>query len=522
MKNVYLLAVSVVFICGVVLASYGVFASFSPVFLFPLALAFFLCAAFFVKKSFLFSAILVGLVFILGVIRYETYNHIDSRNIRNFISYPSKKTLVTGKVQSDPVESRSGRKKTFVLKAHSVESARKRESAGGFMLINLYGSNKPRYRYGDVAVLEGYPAKPFFYGGKYGFDYVKYLANKRIYTVMNVKKGFFSGIAGGDKRFAVQIIRGVYSVRNRMAARVKKFLKAPYDSVLLAVLLGKREKIPPWLNDLFAKTGTLHILAISGLHVGIIYFALRVILKIFRIPKNASIILSVAFLALFTILAGGRPSVLRAAAMFSILAFGEMLKRKISVFNLLGLSCLAILIVCPNQVFDLGFVFSYAAVLSIVTLAPVFYGIFYVGAVPGPAAAAASKVRCYFLRSISVSLAAWLGLLPLLAYYFGLISPVVVIANLVVIPLVLMVMVSGLFFLTLGFLAPFLASIFAQSAWFFIFLLIKSAEIFKSIPFGYFTIEQPAFYGVPLYYTTLFIMVAGYRVFRRKNQLFHF
>jgi len=525
MRNVYLLAVSAVFICGVILGSYGVFAPLSPGFLFLLSLALLLACALFIKNNFLFPAILFCLVFILGVARYETYNYVDSANISNLISYPSERVLVKGTIHSDPVESRRGRKKSFTLEAHSVKLLRSRENADGFMLVNVYGKGAAPYRYADKVVLEGYLREPFYYGGKSRFDYEKYLANKRIYTMMNVKKVFHSEIIGEDKRPVAQIVRGVYFIRDGMARSIEEFLEAPYSSILQAVLLGKKEKIPPRLKSLFARTGTLHILAISGLHVGIIYFALRIILKIFKIPRKTSIILSITFLAFFTILAGGRPSILRAALMFSIIALGEMLRRKISIFNLLGLSCLIILIACPNQVFDLGFIFSYTAVLSIVCLAPIFYRVFLRRRAPGRAFPLRTKVKAYFLGSVSVSLAAWVGLFPLLAYYFGLISPVVVIANLVVVPLVLMIMGSGIFLLTLGGLSQFLASIFAQSAWFFIFLLIKSVEILERIPLAYFEIKPPSFYGVLLYYAALSAALAWYTILkkrRKKNLTFSF
>ncbi|MGB2705622.1 MAG: ComEC/Rec2 family competence protein [Candidatus Omnitrophota bacterium] len=519
MKNFYLLAISAVFICGVFLASYGVFASFSLTFIFIFSLVLFLLCALLIKTNSLFTVFLFVLAFILGIIRYETFNLIDKSNITNFVFYTGKKVLVKGEIKSDPTESRAGRKKAFVLEVHSVKLLNRRERADGFLLVNLYTDREVSYRYGDIVVLEGILRKPFSYGRKSRFDYGKYLANKRIYTILSVKKGFSSEVIGEDKRIAAQIVRAAYSARAKLESRIEEFLKSPYSSILAAVLLGKREKIPPWLKDLFAKTGTLHILAISGLHVGIIYFALRVILKIFRIPQKPSVILSVLFLAFFAILAGGRPSILRAAVMFSILAFGEMLKRKISVFNLLGLSCLVILITCPNQVFDLGFIFSYTAVLSIVCFSPLFYRVFSVGDALGRACALPRKIKYYTLRSVSVSLAAWLGLLPLLAYYFGLISPVVVIANLVVIPLVFMVMGSGLFFLTLGGLSQFLASVFAQSVWFFLFLLIKSVEALKNVPFAYFEIKPPNIYSVILYYIALFLVLL---VYRRKKLTFFF
>jgi len=520
-RNFYLLVASAVFICGVVLASYGVFAFLRPVSFFLLSLALFLSCILLVKNNLLFSVILLALVLILGAVRYETYNYIDERNVRNFISYPSEKILVKGKVHSDPSENRAGKRTTFVLEANSIKSGNRSENVNGFVLVNVYGAGKIPYRYADMVIAEGVLRRPLHYGRGTGFDYEKYLANKRIYTTMNVKKGFFSEIIGEDDGPVAQVIRGAYFLRSKAALRIEKFFKIPYSAVLEAILLGKREKIPPWLKDLFARTGTLHILAISGLHVGIIYFALRVILKIFRIPKRPSIILTVVSLGFFAVLAGGRPSILRAVIMFSILAFGEMVRRKISVFNLLGLSCLMILVACPNQVFDLGFIFSYTAVLSIVCLSPIFYRIFSVGAVPDRNCALSTKVKCYFLRSVSVSLAAWVGIFPLSAHYFGLISPVVVIANLAVIPLVFMAMGSGLFFLILGGISRLFALIFAESTWFFLAVLIKSAEVFKNIPFGHFEINHPRLYTVLLYYAVLFIALIREND-RRKKPTFSF
>jgi len=201
--------------------------------------------------------------------------------------------------------------------------------------------------------------------------------------------------------------------------------------------------------------------------------------------------------------------------MFSILGFGEILKRKISTFNLIGLSGFVILMVNPNQIFDTGFILSYTAVLSIICLSPIFYEIFNIG----------NKLnfKYYLLTSVSVSLAVWLGLLPLVAYYFGLISPVVVAANLVVVPLLFMIMGSGILFLSLGFLSKFLAACFSQSIWFFLVVLVNSIRFLKNIPLGYFEIRPPHLYSVVLYYAILLSGLVCMR-FRKalKNKLFCF
>jgi competence protein ComEC len=454
------------------------------------------------------------LIFLLGIIRYNLFNTIDDNHIKHYTRYLRETIRVEGSVASDPQTTRSGKKKTFILKADSIESKGKRLGTTGLVLVNLYKKNAPVFEYGDIVVLEGILRQPFSYKRDSNFDYREYLANKRIYSILNVKKISFVKKIGEDKRITTRIKRAIYSVRSRLTSHIDAYLTTPASAVLKAVLLGKREGLPPGLNNLFAKTGTLHILAISGLHVGIIYFALRTILKIFRIKRNPSIILSILFLASFAVLTGARASILRAAAMFSILGFGEMLRRKISIFNLIGLSSFIILMVNPNQVFDIGFIFSYIAVLSIVVIAPAFYEIFGVEKKP--------SLKHYILASVSVSLAAWLGILPLAAYYFGLISPVVVAANLVVVPLLFMIMGSGILFLSLGFLSEALAYIFSQSTWFFLFVLVNSVRFLKNIPLGYFEIKTPPLYSIILYYLAL-ISIIGIKVRRRqKNKLFSF
>jgi competence protein ComEC len=232
----------------------------------------------------------------------------------------------------------------------------------------------------------------------------------------------------------------------------------------------------------------LHILAISGLHVGIIYFALKVILKILRVGRNLSVILTVIFLMGFAIMTGARPSILRAATMFSILAFTGIRGRKTGIFNLIGLSCLIILLANPNQVFNTGFILSYAAVLSIVTIPPLLSRAFPAG------------TKHFLLKSLLVSLAANIGLMPLIAYYFGLVSPIAVIANLIVVPLLIVIMGSGLLFMTLGLLSGFLGLLFSGSVWIWLVALVNSVRVLREAPFAYFEVRPPHIWMIALYY----------------------
>ncbi|MCQ9206583.1 MAG: ComEC family competence protein [Omnitrophica bacterium] len=510
MRNFHLLFIAIVFICGILAAAYSVFAFLSTTFLFCVAIALFAFLVLYRKKDVPFLIFLCILVFLAGSIRYNIFNRIDKPNIKNFLPFLRDEVLLYGKVASDPEESPAGKKENFVLEAASAGDGSRNYRTSGFVFVNVYDKNSRGFKYGDMVTLRGILRQPFSYRSKQNFDYRKYLENKRIYSTFNVKQGSFSEKVGEDEGFVTRGIRGLYSIRERLERHINEYLKAPYDAMLTAILIGKRKGIPGGLKELFAKTGTLHILAISGLHVGIIYFALRVILKILGLPRGVAAVLTVVFLMCFAVLTGARASILRAATMFSILAFGEILKRKTGSFNLLGLSGLIILMINPNQVFNTGFILSYMALLSILGISPLFYRIFRLGNnASGKNDTVGKRIRRYLLRPISVSLAIFVGLTPLSAYYFGLITPVVILANLAVIPLLFLVMASGILFVSLGFLSRFLALAFSQSAEIFLVGLVKSVEFLEKVPFAYFKVKPPTIPALLAYYGVVFAIVAA-------------
>jgi hypothetical protein len=217
MRNFYLLLVASAFICGVVSASLALFASLPPAFLPVLALSLFALMISLRKKDVLFILLLFLLVFLLGVERYNVFNRIGASDIRNCA--PSYKTvLVEGRVASDPEESRAGRKKTFILEAYSIKTENGPEKASGFALVAAHDEGAFGYEYGDIAVLEGVLSRPFsYYNEKNNFDYKKYLGDKRIYTVLTVRKGFFSEKIGEDSGRAARIVRGIYSIREKLS-----------------------------------------------------------------------------------------------------------------------------------------------------------------------------------------------------------------------------------------------------------------------------------------------------------------
>jgi len=471
MKKAYLLYVAVFFALGEIIGKSAGFLKDSPLILLSLGFIFFIILLASVKKEPLFIISLFALFAILGTMRYDAFNATPKNHIKNLVG---RKVILEIEITSDPLDG-GGLKaegKMLIL-PHQEE-----KQVCGKMLVRIRGSEKTAYRYGDIlratGTLREIPRYPL---GK--SDYRKFLANKKIYAMLSLKKG--SALKIGEVRSApAKFVRFIYIVREKLSARVRVFFGRPYSGIVEALFLGKRGDLPKPLKESLSKTGTFHILAISGLHVGIIYFILRLALKVMKVNPKAAIILSVLFLACYAILTGARPSILRATVMFSFLSLGGLFGRKTSVYNLIGISALLILFFNPNQLFEIGFVLSYGAVLSIVYISPKIYRLL--------GSAKSGTVAAYLKGAISVSFAAWAGLLGVVAYYFGIIAPVTVIANILIVPLLFVIMGAGILFFIPGIFCKYMAVIFAGSTTFFIFLLVKIVEFLRNLPCAYFNV----------------------------------
>ncbi len=182
-------------------------------------------------------------------------------------------------------------------------------------------------------------------------------------------------------------------------------------AVLSALTLGQREGLPDEIKESFAIAGAMHVLAVSGLHVGIIFVIINAVLGFIKRFKYARIIrwiIIILFLWFFAFLTGLRPSVVRAVFMFSIIQTGQSLKRPTGIYNTISFSAFCLLLINPYQLTDVGFQLSYLAITGIVFFQPRIYRLLYFKNV------IVDKIWQLF----SVSLAAQLVTAPLTTYYF--------------------------------------------------------------------------------------------------------
>ena len=218
-------------------------------------------------------------------------------------------------------------------------------------------------------------------------------------------------------------------------------LKGNTFAVLAALTLGDKSYLDPTLKTTFASSGAMHVLAVSGLHVGIIYVILNfVLLPLNR--KNARFLKIGLILILlwgYAFIAGLSPSVLRACTMFSLVAIGENIKRKTNIYNTLALSAFILTLINPYLIYEVGFQLSYSAVTSIVFFQPKIAALLKLQ----------NKILKYLWELFAVSLAAQIGTFPISIFYFHQFPLYFWLSNFIVIPAAAILLYTAfLFFLT--------------------------------------------------------------------------
>ena len=275
------------------------------------------------------------------------------------------------------------------------------------------------------------PLNPF------GFNYRNFLKHHGIYHQINLKNAGYKILPNGHKNWLYRISKFKTQIKNRL----KKHLSPKTFGLETALLLGERQALSPDIYQNFQATGTVHILAISGLHIGILLLFLNFLFKpVKRYSTVLFLITTIGILWFYALLTGFSPSVLRAVIMFSFLQIGMQSKRQTNVYNSLFLAALVMLLINPEYLYQVGFQMSFAAVLAIVSFYPVFEKYFPVQ----------QRILKYFTDLLWVSLSAQLGVLPLSLYYFHQFPTYFLLANSLSIPLLFLILFSGFSLIILG------------------------------------------------------------------------
>lgn len=274
----------------------------------------------------------------------------------------------------------------------------------------------------------------------YQFDYAEYMAKQNVFHEIKLNKNYIQ--AGKDRNID-------YYIQNLRNTLIKSFDTSHYNKTTLnflnALLLGQRQDLDPVLTEAYASAGVMHILAISGLHIAILFYIISFLIKpldyLYKKGRLFKLVLLLTSLWIFAIISGLSPSVVRAVIMFSFISIGQYINRDANPINSIAVSMLLILVVSPNQLFDVGFQLSYTAVIAIVIFRPLYKNF----------KPSRYRVMNYFLEITLISAIAQISLLPFCLYYFKQFPGLFILANAVVVPLTGIILIVALLTLALNF-----------------------------------------------------------------------
>lgn len=332
------------------------------------------------------------------------------------------------------------------------------------------------------------------------FDMRSYLARQDVYhglLVRYAENGRILDHSGGNP-----IWRASQFSRKWMQSALSRGLEdsPEIQGLISGMVLGARDETPDEIEEQFQQTGTLHLFAVSGLNVAIVAQLLWIIAVAARIPRRWAIALIIPALFFYAAITGLNTSSIRAALMGAILLGGFFVERKVLLIN--SVAAAAFLVLCwdTNQIFSTGFQLSFAVVLAIILLADRLYRFFVRWWEPDPflprsllghVPRLSERTWHAVARGLSVSLAAWVGSAPLILSYFHLVTPVSLLANLVVVPLAFFVLAVGLVSLLLAPFASALTVTFNNANWSLAWLILGAVQLFARIPASHMYLERP-------------------------------
>jgi competence protein ComEC len=331
--------------------------------------------------------------------------------------------------------------------------------------------------YGDIIVLRNSLKRTESPVNRHQFDFKKYYGHKGIFYNGFLKSGSWISTGGSEKNFLYAL--GYSWQQGLKGAFNRHFKNKATKGVAQAIVFGYKDDLDAEWLDAFSKTGTIHVLAVSGLHVGIIYILLSTLLMVRRSKGRALVIKSgILILALFfySLLTGFAPSVSRASIMFGLVIAAKALDRNSNIYNTLAFACFVLLLVDPHNIYNVGFQFSFLAVLGIVYYKDFFRSWWPQSSVFG------DKV----VSLMAVSLAAQLATFPLGLYYFHQYPNFFMISNLIVIPCITMILYFGIAFVAVAFWSDLLASWLAYVVSAYIDFIAVVVSYIQDIPYAFF------------------------------------
>jgi competence protein ComEC len=462
----------------------------------------------FLKKDFYVPIILF---FALGylLIQPSTSPHFPSNHIIHFTD--TNKWNIVGTIDQSVEKIKNMQK--FILSAETLERENQKFYVTGKIRVTVSGE-EPVFSYGDRISFTSTIKAINNFKNPGGFDYKRYMAFKNVFGSSYAQVNKVTIIKTFQDRGIKRVIN---NVRGRISTLIEKEGGGNHQGVLKALIVGQKQQISPSLRDSFNRAGVGHLLAISGLHIGIvasvafIFFSwalsnFKILLFNAWVKKAAAILCFFPVIA-YGILSGMAPSTARAVIMVAVFLMTFLFEREHDLMNTLALAAMLILIIHPPSVFSISFQLSFSAVLSII------YGLSKVynrrEFLPG------AKKKDLFTRILGslfsfflVSFFAIIGTLPLVMLYFNQISLIGIFTNFLIIPII------GFIVVPTGLFSVFLYPVSGEVASWFLFIsgevltkAINLVNFFSDLSFSAVKTVTPSYFEICCYYIMMWALL---------------
>ena len=513
-----LVFITIAYLSGIILGRY-LFTPGTAFFILIFAFIWFLVNLF-VKRSGVLNPLPLLPVFLAaGILACCFAMQKTEGNIREFAG---EKCLLTGMVEDEPLWREDDA--VFLLRSEKVLLEGVEYEAAGTVRVTLRldeagkaageesGGGLPAFlSYGQQISMQGTVNVPAEQRNPGGFDYRSYLETQGAAAVFY---GSASGIASLGVSESLSLLRrSAIQLRQRIAGILGAYMPQRESGLLIGMLFGDSAKLDTATTLYFRRCGVSHLLAVSGLHTGLVAAFILFILKRSGLGKNNRLLffLTVLLLFCYVYLTGLKPSALRAFFMISTGLLAYCLEREQDLSVTLAAACLLTLLYNPLLLFSVGFQLSYGATAAIIILALRWQKSFN-ALLDRPVFASLPFTRQ--LSSLAaVTFAAQFGVLPLGAWYFSQVSLVAFLVNLVLLPIMSFVLGIGLFAALIGLLLPAAGSFLALSAYPLLAYMAWITKFMGAVRFAVLELFPPRIWEICLYYLLLFSPVMISRFF---------
>jgi competence protein ComEC len=439
-------------------------------------------------RSVIVSFAIFFALFSLGFIRYGIHNQTSSDP--SFVAKIGQTVSMVGVVLDEPLN-----KDTYEQYIISAP--------GGEEKLMVKGGLYPKFKYGDEVKFEGKLQEPSNFETDNGktFDYVSYLRKDNIHYILSFAHGTLVSSGHGNV-----VVNFLITLKQKFVGNLQELIPEPESSLLSGVLLGIQDSLGKDLTQVFRDTGIIHIVVLSGYNITIVSES---IVKVFSfLPKSFALGSGAFGIILFSLMVGGTPSVLRASVMALLVLLARSTGRTYDIGRALLLAAFFMVLWNPNVlVFDTSFQLSFLSTVALIWISPIFEKYF-------------SKIpETFGLRGVfSATLSTQLFVLPLLLFKMGQVSLVGLPVNLLVLGVIPTIMFLGFIAGLLSFGSGVIAFPVALITQFLLAYVIKTAELFASLPFAAVQISYfPALFFWLMYAVYGFIFWKIHKNISNKN-----